>query len=69
MTAKFLIFLLLFTFHCFSQEKNLAYYLAKAQKNTPFLADLSNQIKTNSLDSLTQRATLKTQINANAIAF
>jgi len=49
----------------FSQEKDLPYYLEKAQANSPLLKDLSNQLKTNRLDSLVNKAYYKPQINGN----
>ena len=49
----------------FSQEKDLFYFLAKAQKNSPLLIDYKNQIQSATLDSLLYRATNKTQITGN----
>ena len=49
----------------FSQEKDLQFYMQKAQNNSPLLKDLSNQIKSNVIDSLLNRAVYKTQITGN----
>lgn len=64
---KSIFFFILFslTVKSFSQEKDLRFYIAKAQKNSPLLADLSNQIKSNVLDSLLNRANYKPQITGN----
>lgn len=48
----------------FSQQKNLDYYLEKAQKNSPLLADYNGQIKAASLDSLLVRSGYKPQVAA-----
>ena len=66
-TMKIKIFLILFLLHIksFSQEKDLRFYMEKAQTNSPFLKDLSNQIKSNSLDSLINKANYKPQISGN----
>ena len=60
--------LILLIFKSFSQEKDLKFYIEKAQKNSPLLKDLKNQIQSNSIDSLILRASYKTQVNANAFA-
>lgn len=60
--------LLFFSIMSFSQEKDLHYFLNKAQTNSPLLKDLSNQIKANTLDSLINRATYKPQITGNLYA-
>lgn len=52
----------------FSQEKDLDFYIKKAQTNSPLLTDIKNQIKSNSLDSLLFRATRKPQISGNLFA-
>jgi len=52
-------------FKSFSQEKDLRFFMEKAQTNSPLLKDLSNQIKSNSLDSLLNKATYKPQIIGN----
>lgn len=63
---KFKLLILFFiAFKSFSQEKDLNFYLQKAQMNSPFLTDLKNQIKSNSLDSLLFRATRKPQVSGN----
>jgi outer membrane protein TolC len=59
----FILFLI--TIKSFSQEKDLRFYIEKAQKNSPLLVDLSNQIKSNILDSLINRANYKPQISGN----
>lgn len=65
MKIKCFLFLILVCFKSFSQEKDLNYFLSQAQKNAPFLFDISNQIKSNTLDSLLIRANYKTQISGN----
>ncbi|WP_395051647.1 TolC family protein [Flavobacterium sp.] len=57
--------LVLLTIKSFSQEKDLQFYIEKAQINSPLLIDLSNQIKSNALDSLINRANYKPQITGN----
>jgi outer membrane protein TolC len=57
--------LVLFSFKSFSQEKDLRFYVDKAQTNSPLLKDLSNQIKSNSIDSLLNKANYKPQIFGN----
>ena len=44
MKHRFYFILLICFFKSFSQEKDLNYYLQKAQKNAPLLMDLNNQI-------------------------
>ena len=55
----------LFSLKSFSQEKNLLFYMDKAKANSPLVTDLSNQIKSNSLDSLLNKALYKPQVNGN----
>jgi len=43
----------------------LPFYIDKAQTNSPLLTDLSNQIKSNKLDSLLNKANYKPQISGN----
>ena len=54
--------------NCFSQDKDLSLFLAKAQTNSPLLKDLSNQIQSNKIDSLLNRANYKSQISGNLTA-
>lgn len=49
----------------FSQEKDLNYFITKAQNNSPLLKDYSNQIKSATLDSLLNRAVYKPQVTGN----
>ena len=67
---KYIISIVLFLciFDSYSQEKDLTFYLQKAQKNSPLLIDLKNQIRTNSIDSLILRASNKPQVTASAFA-
>jgi outer membrane protein TolC len=58
-----ILILLLSTVKSFSQDKDLVFYIQKAQKNSPLLKDLSNQIKSNAIDSLLNKASYKPQIN------
>ena len=53
----------------FSQEKDLNFYLQKAQKNSPLLIDLKNQVRSNSIDSLILRATYKPQVYGSAFEY
>ena len=62
---KVFFILVLFSFKSFSQEKDLRFYMEKAQTNSPLLKDLSNQIKSNSIDSLLNKANYKPQILGN----
>ena len=57
--------LILFSVKSFSQEKDLRFFMEKAQANSPILKDLSNQIKSNVIDSLLNKATYKPQISGN----
>ena len=59
---------LIMTINSFSQERELKYFIDKAQTNSPLLKDISNQLKSNSLDSLLNIATRKPQFNANIAA-
>ena len=49
----------------FSQEKDLRYFTEKAQHNSPLIIDYNNQISSNKLDSLLNRASYKTQVTGN----
>lgn len=60
-----LILIALCSIKSFSQEKDLRFYMEKAQNNSPLLKDLSNQIQSNVIDSLLNRAVYKTQITGN----
>lgn len=64
MKWKLLLLILIF-FKSFSQEKDLDYFLIKAQNNAPLLKDYNNQIKSATLDSLLNRALYKPQITGN----
>ena len=65
MKSTFFFILVLFSVKSFSQEKDLRFYMEKAQTNSPLLKDLSNQIKSNSIDSLLNKANYKPQIAGN----
>lgn len=60
-----LLLLFFICFKSFSQEKDLNYFIAKAQNNSPLLKDYSNQIKSATLDSLLNRAVYKPQVTGN----
>ncbi len=62
-SLHFVLFLCFFK--SFSQEKDLNYFLQKAQKNAPLLTDIKNQISANTLDSLLTRATNKPLVTGN----
>ena len=68
MRLPFLFLLFLVSVKSFSQEKDLRFYIENAQTNSPLLKDLSNQIKSNSIDSLLNKANYKPQINGNVFA-
>lgn len=65
MRILFLSLFFLITAKSFSQEKDLVFYIEKAQTNSPLLKDLSNQMQSNSIDSLLVIASFKPQIAAN----
>jgi len=65
MKSIFFFILVLCSIRSFSQEKDLPFYIDKAQTNSPLLTDLSNQIKSNKLDSLLNKANYKPQISGN----
>jgi outer membrane protein TolC len=65
MRLKYFFILFIFFIKSFSQEKDLPFFIEKAQNNSPLLKDISNQIKSNSIDSLLLRATYKPQVNGN----
>lgn len=69
MKLKIFFVLILISAKSFSQEKDLRFFMEKAEKNSPLLKDLSNQIKSNSLDSLINKAAYKPQIAANLFAY
>ena len=60
-----LLLLIFICFKSFSQEKDLNYFITKAQNNSPLLKDYSNQIKSATLDSLLNRAVYKPQVTGN----
>jgi outer membrane protein TolC len=64
---KFRVFFILFLFcaKSFSQERDLHYFIEKGQKNSPFLNDYQNQIKSVTIDSLVNRASYKPQLSGN----
>ncbi|MBF2709546.1 TolC family protein [Flavobacterium soyangense] len=65
MKSFYFFILFLLSIKSFSQEKDLRFYIEKAQTNSPLLKDLSNQIKSNALDSLINRANYKPLISVN----
>jgi outer membrane protein TolC len=65
MQFKLSIIILFCVFKSFSQEKDLNYFVDKAQKNSPLLTDLKNQINANHIDSLVFRAGKKPQVSGN----
>ncbi|TDD95948.1 TolC family protein [Flavobacterium cellulosilyticum] len=69
MRSIFLILIFLFAAKSFSQEKDLLFYIEKAQTNSPLLKDLSNQIQSNTIDSLLVRATYKPLVSGNLNAY
>ena len=67
MKHRFYFILLICFFKSFSQEKDLNYFLQKAEKNAALLTDIKNQISATTLDSLLNRASNKPQITANVV--
>lgn len=65
MNFRILIVFILWSLKLCAQEHDLSFYLEKARTNSPLLLDLSNQIKSNQLDSLINVASYKTQISAS----
>ena len=65
MKHRFYFILLICFFKSFSQEKDLNYFIQKAEKNAPLLTDLKNQISATTLDSLLNRANTKPLVTAN----
>lgn len=65
---KIFFIIVFFSIKSFSQEKDLRFYMEKAQTNSPLLKDLSNQIKSNVIDSLLNKANYKPQISGNLYA-
>jgi len=68
MKLKLIVILFLCCIKSYSQEKDLSYFLGKAQTNSPLITDIKNQIHSASLDSLLFRATRKPQVSANLLA-
>ena len=60
-----LLLLIFICFKSFSQEKDLNYFITKAQNNSPLIKDYNNQIKSATLDSLLNRAVYKPQVAGN----
>jgi len=65
MRFLFFFILSLICLKSFSQEKDLRFYIEKAQNNSPLLKDLSNQILSNQIDSLINRANYKPLVTGN----
>lgn len=65
MKLKFALLFFICVIKSFSQEKDLHFYIEKATTNSPLLKDLSNQINSNTIDSLINKATYKPQITGN----
>ncbi|WP_333599341.1 TolC family protein [Flavobacterium sp.] len=65
MKSIFFFILIWFNVKSFSQEKDLRFFIEKAQTNSPLLKDLSNQMKSNTLDSLLNKANYKPQLTGN----
>ena len=65
MKFKIYLIIVLLSFKSFSQEKDLRYFIEKAQKNSPLITDFNNQIKSATLDSLLNKAIYKPQITGN----
>lgn len=65
MKLNIFFILILFSVKSFSQEKDLRYFIEKSQANSPLINDLSNQIKSNTIDSLLNKSNYKPQIMGN----
>ena len=68
MKLKYLIIIFLCFIKSYSQEKDLNYFLEKAQRNSPLIKDYNNQIKSATIDSLLFRATRKLQVSGSLLA-
>ena len=69
MRLFFIILVFLVTARSFSQEKDLSFYIEKAQTNSPLLKDLANQMHANTIDSLIVKASFKPQVQASVNAY
>ena len=69
MRLFFTILVFLVTARSFSQEKDLSFYIEKAQTNSPLLKDLANQMHANTIDSLIVKASFKPQVQASVNAY
>jgi outer membrane protein TolC len=65
MKLKICLIFVLLTIKSFSQEKDLRYFIEKAQTNSPLITDFNNQIKSASIDSLLNKSSYKPQITGN----
>lgn len=64
MKVRFFILLVMLVCKSFSQERDLHYFIEKAQTNSPLITDYKNQIQATVLDSLLNLATYKPQVSA-----
>ncbi|MFV5690244.1 TolC family protein [Flavobacterium sp. ZT3R25] len=65
MKLKICLIFVLLSAKSFSQEKDLHYFIEKAQTNSPLITDFNNQIKSATLDSLLNKSIYKPQITGN----
>jgi len=65
MKLKICLIFVLLSIKSFSQEKDLRYFIKKAQTNSPLITDFNNQIKSASIDSLLNKSSYKPQIAGN----
>ena len=65
MKLKICLIFVLLSIKSFSQEKDLRYFIKKAQTNSPLITDFNNQIKSAAIDSLLIKSSYKPQIAGN----
>src|SRR3954453_15883979 len=63
MKYRFLFIFLLSNTICFSQVRNLDYFINQARQNSPVLKGFQDQLLLATLDSQLLRASLRTQVN------
>jgi outer membrane protein TolC len=65
MKLKIYLIIVLLSIKSFSQQKDLRYFIEKAQTHSPLITDFNNQIQSATLDSLLNKASYKPQITGN----
>src|ERR1022692_4568193 len=54
-------------FNAIAQERNLDYYISQGLANSPLLKDYKNQVRSNVVDSIKLKASLKPQVSLNGL--